>query len=180
MEHYNIIVACDPNGAIGINNTIPWKIKDDMKLFKNITSNTSNKHSKNVVVMGRKTWESIPEKFRPLSKRINIILSNTLQCDADFCNKYKNTFVFNDFEHILKFIKKNKLSMSINNVFFIGGVSIYNLALKQKPQYLHISHVKNRYIADIFLPIKNITRDYEVIFTKEYEQFTYKLYSRVG
>jgi hypothetical protein len=54
-----VIVAFDNNGGIGFNNIIPWKCRDDMKHFKEVTSG-------HVVIMGRKTWSSLPDKFKDL------------------------------------------------------------------------------------------------------------------
>ena len=65
-----IIVAMSNNGVIGVNNSIPWHVPADMKRFKQVTSG-------HVVIMGRNTWESIPERFRPLSGRENIVLSRS-------------------------------------------------------------------------------------------------------
>ena len=67
----NIIVAyMFPNRGIGNAGTIPWHIPEDITHFKTLTT---DKKYVNIVVMGRKTWESIPEKHKPLSNRINII-----------------------------------------------------------------------------------------------------------
>jgi len=76
---FKIVVAHDLNRGIGKNNGLPWHIKEDMRYFKKLSTETSNKKKKNVVIMGRKTYESIPEKFRPLEDRINIILSKTMK-----------------------------------------------------------------------------------------------------
>ena len=64
---FNLIVALCKNNGIGKNGDIPWKITKDLKYFKDVTSFNKNS-GENVVIMGRKTWESIPEKFKPLSK----------------------------------------------------------------------------------------------------------------
>ena len=68
----NVIVAVDDKLGIGKNNKLPWDIPEDLAHFKNIT--TKFETLENVVLMGRNTWESIPNKFRPLKDRINIIL----------------------------------------------------------------------------------------------------------
>ena len=92
----SIIVAHSNSGGIGINGTIPWKIKKDMAYFKDITNNVFNEDGlvdnikndnekkfckKNAVIMGRKTYQSIPEKFRPLDNRYNLVLSSTEPTD---------------------------------------------------------------------------------------------------
>ena len=64
-----IIVAYDLNRLIGADNTLIWHIPDDLKRFKELTMG-------NICVMGRNTWESIPEKFRPLAGRKNIVVTS--------------------------------------------------------------------------------------------------------
>ena len=65
----SLIVAMTPEGVIGRNNSIPWRLPSDMKRFKEVTLR------ERAVIMGRKTWESLPEKFRPLPERHNIVLT---------------------------------------------------------------------------------------------------------
>lgn len=66
-----MVVAYDEEGGIGKDGKLPWHVAEDMRFFKEVTSGGT-------VVMGRKTWESIPAKFRPLPGRRNIVLSSTL------------------------------------------------------------------------------------------------------
>lgn len=63
-----LLAAISKNNCIGKHGEIPWNIPEDMKRVKNLTTG-------NVIVMGRKTWESIPDKFRPLPNRINIVIT---------------------------------------------------------------------------------------------------------
>ena len=73
---FSCIVAASKNTfGIGYENTIPWHISADLVHFKNITTETSSPTLQNAVIMGRRTYESIPSKFRPLKNRLNIILS---------------------------------------------------------------------------------------------------------
>lgn len=69
-----LILARSQNGTIGQNNTLPWHLPEDLAHFKKTTMGSP-------VIMGRKTWESIPQKFRPLPGRMNFVLSNTLELD---------------------------------------------------------------------------------------------------
>ena len=64
---YNVIVAIDNDNGIGKNGTMPWRVPEDVAWFKKITTG-------HTVIMGRKTWESIPKKFRPLPDCNNIVL----------------------------------------------------------------------------------------------------------
>lgn len=73
-----IIVACTSTGGIGKDGNLPWKLAGDMAYFKRTTMDTGKEDAanlRNAVVMGRKTWESIPAKFRPLAGRLNVVLS---------------------------------------------------------------------------------------------------------
>ncbi len=68
MHQISLVAAISKNNCIGKDNTLPWDIPADMKRVKELTIGRN-------VIMGRKTWESIPEKFRPLPKRKNIIIT---------------------------------------------------------------------------------------------------------
>lgn len=73
-----LVVAATKDGfGIGKDGTMPWKLPGDMAYFKELTSRTRDSSKQNAVIMGRKTWESIPAKFRPLKDRINIVLSSS-------------------------------------------------------------------------------------------------------
>lgn len=72
---FQLVVAATRKLGIGKNGSMPWKLPGDMAYFKEITSKTADSAKQNAVVMGRKTWESIPPKFRPLPGRINVVLT---------------------------------------------------------------------------------------------------------
>lgn len=71
-----LIWAQAPNGVIGRDNAIPWRVPEDMKHFREITAGSA-------VLMGRRTWESLPARFRPLPGRRNLVLSRTPQEGAE-------------------------------------------------------------------------------------------------
>ncbi len=76
-----LIVAVSENGYIGVNGDLPWRIKSDMMRFKDLTSGSGN--DTNAVIMGRKTWDSLPDLHRPLSDRINIVLTKQIGWEQD-------------------------------------------------------------------------------------------------
>ena len=81
----NLVVAYTFNKqGIGKSDSIPWDIPEDIKHFKKLTSPNDDIYNFSIVIMGRKTWQSIPDKFKPLNNRFNIILSND-------CNYNTNT-----------------------------------------------------------------------------------------
>ena len=75
-----IIVAVAQNGVIGAEGRIPWRLPDDLKRFSKLTKGDGS----NAVIMGRKTWESIPAKYRPLPGRKNFVVSSRAQTGADY------------------------------------------------------------------------------------------------
>lgn len=101
----NIIAAIDKNRGLGYNNNLLCYLPDDLKNFKKLTNG-------NIVIMGRKTFESLPVK--PLKNRINVVLTN----DESF--EYEGVFVEHSLEDVL--IKYKNLQ---KDVFIIGGSSIY-------------------------------------------------------
>jgi dihydrofolate reductase len=109
--NFELIVASDKNGVIGNNNTIPWHIPEDLKHFRQLTLN-------NIVVMGRKTFESLPNG--PLKDRINIVITQNP-------HQYKNTdsVIFTNMENVFDVIKHN--NNTNKKIFIIGGSDIYKL-----------------------------------------------------
>ena len=141
-KKFNIIVAHDLNYGIGVNNQIPWHLPVDMSYFKEKTT-ASEESKKNAVIMGRKTWESIPEKFRPLPNRLNIILSKTQ-------SKIDGIDTSNSFDDALQICNENK---TIDNIFVIGGSQIYEEAIKHKQcDTLFITKVYKSCECDAFFP----------------------------
>jgi len=109
----NIILACDLNGGIGKNNSIPWHFSSDMQYFKKITTHTEIPGKKNAIIMGRKTWDSLPTK--PLKDRINVVIS-TRDCHTNLA------YCATDINSALDFVYNNN---EIDNIWVIGGTSIY-------------------------------------------------------
>src|SRR5688572_4040392 len=78
---FGIVVAADQNRCIGKDQTLPWNLPGDMRRFRELTTKSRHPNLLNALIMGRRTWESLPEKSRPLAKRINIVL--TRQADYE-------------------------------------------------------------------------------------------------
>jgi dihydrofolate reductase len=105
----SLIVAIGKNNQMGINNSLPWRLKDDLKNFKKVTEGHS-------VLMGRKTFESIG---KPLPNRTNIIISRSANFSVEGCK------VFNSVEDGISFAK----DMNETELFIIGGREIYEYCL---------------------------------------------------
>jgi len=128
------------------NNSLPWRLKNEMNYFTRITSNVKNPNFKNVVVIGRKTWESIPKKYRPLSGRINIILSKTL-CSSDVPD---DVVIKPSLDDALAHI--STLS-DIEDIYICGGCSVYEEAVKSPLcDRIYLTHVDGDFGCDAFFP----------------------------
>ena len=134
---YKLIVAMDNLKGIGLNNKLPWSfIKEDMKIFRNLTTGDGN----NAVVMGKNTFLSLPNI---LKNRINIVLSKDLKE-----SNRENVFIIRSIEELLEFIK-NKYS----EVWIIGGSSIYKEFLnKDLINEMYITEINNSYNCDCYFP----------------------------
>lgn len=119
--NFTAIVAMDRLRGIGRAGTMPWQLPTDLKYFARITkgaSATTPKAIPNTVIMGRKTWDSIPERFRPLAERTNIVISRQADFQAAGCS------LASSFEQALAMVQEGSAC------FVIGGAMIYTLALQ--------------------------------------------------
>jgi len=138
------IAAIDDKNGIGIKNTLPWDLKKDMAHFQETTLKTKDPEKKNMVIMGRPTWESIPQKHRPLKGRVNIVLSRELDYKAKGAN------VFNDLDKAFEFADKNN---QIETIFIIGGASVYTTTINHpRITGLYITRVNRVFNCDAFYP----------------------------
>jgi dihydrofolate reductase len=132
----SIIVAVSNNNVIGKNNNLIWHLPNDMKFFK---ESTKGHH----VIMGRKNFESIPHKYRPLPNRTNIIITRKNNYIAEGC------FIVNSMKEALKIAKQNKE----NEAFIIGGGEIYNLSLKLDIiDKIYLTQIDAEFDGDTFFP----------------------------
>lgn len=145
IKKFNIILALDSENGLGKNWDLAWRISEDMKYFKNIT--VWEWKSKNAIIMWRKTWDSIPEKYRPLPDRINCILSRWFDFEDNFWEIRK----FSSFESALE-----KLSSDENvwEIFIIWWAQIYNIALKNPNLWkIYLTRVKWNFDCDVFVDL---------------------------
>ena len=139
----NLIAAVDKNWAIGKDNKLLVQIPMDMKFFRETTTGK-------VVVMGRKTLESFPNKM-PLPKRINIVLSK------DESYQVKGAIVVHSKEELLKELK----NYAKEDIFIIGGESVYKLMLPYC-NVVHVTKIDYTYEADSFFPNLDALKEWKI------------------
>ena len=133
-KEIKIIAAYSENRIIGKDGKIPWRIPEDIKRFKDLTI-------PHPVIMGRKTYESIPDKFKPLPQRQNIVLSKS----SDF-SPGKGVIVARSLNEAIE--KAHNID---NEVFVIGGQNIYEQALPLSSR-MYLTEIKLNYQGDSFFP----------------------------
>jgi dihydrofolate reductase len=147
MISFSIIVAADSKLGIGKNDGLPWHLPADLKHFKEITSSESSDKRRNVVVMGRKTWESIPEKFRPLANRLNVVISRQTHLILP-----AGVVQATSLEGALNFLRE-KDGFHIGEVFVIGGAQIFSQAVVHPAcDKIYLTRIEQEFECDAFFP----------------------------
>lgn len=138
-----LIVATDLKGGIGLKGKLPWNLPGDMEFFKKTTIKTENTQYRNMVVMGRVTWESIPEKHRPLKGRKNVVITRNKDFKAD-----DSVTVAHSIEQALKAADDR-----VADIFVIGGAKIFEQFMrKQRIDGVYLTRIKKEYQCDTFFP----------------------------
>jgi len=161
-------IACiNVNNAIGTNNGLLFNIKKDTQLFRQKTTHTDDPLKKNAVLMGRKTFYSIPKKYRPLENRLNIIISNN---NYTFIKKdhltNKNMFVFNTIKQSIQFIKNRS---DIETLYIIGGRQIYKY-------FIDNNYLDEIYISEVIYPKIDIGTVFFPAISNNYKCITKETY----
>lgn len=136
IKQLSLIAALDAANGIGKDNDLMWNLPADMRFFKETTKG-------HVVIMGRKNYDSIPEKYRPLAGRTNVVLSRKPNFEAPDC------LVFDSFENCVASLEL----APDQKAFIIGGAEIYKLALESGLVHeMYLTHIDKTYGADTFFP----------------------------
>lgn len=127
-----LIAAVARNGVIGKDNALPWHLPEDLKHFKQLTTG-------HTVIMGRKTWESLPERFRPLPGRLNIVVTRNAGYVAP------GATVVTSLE------AAQKVGAGGTPLFVIGGAELYAHALPLA-QRLELTEIDAQIVGDAYFP----------------------------
>ncbi|MDB5457557.1 MAG: Dihydrofolate reductase [Caulobacter sp.] len=129
-------VARSLNGVIGRGGDLPWRLKSDLAIFKAMTLSKP-------IIMGRKTWDSLPKK--PLPGRTNIVLSR----DGSF--EPPQALVCETFLEALEIAKEQAQEDGVDEVCVIGGAALFEMALP-KAKRLYLTEVQAQVEGDVFFP----------------------------
>lgn len=131
----SLIAALSKNRVIGRNNDLPWHLPDDMKYFM---QTTKGHH----VIMGRKNYDSIPQKFRPLPNRTNIVVTHQKNFMASNCK------IVNTIETGIAMAR----AATETELFIIGGSEIYALGLPYANR-LYLTEIESTIEGDTYFPV---------------------------
>ncbi|CAG9460487.1 unnamed protein product [Pedinophyceae sp. YPF-701] len=152
---FQVVVAATRQMGIGLKGALPWKLPGDMRYFKELTMKTSHHTLKNAVIMGRMTWESIPERFRPLAGRINIVLTrNPDELPPSLAGACSSgaARVAASLDAALESLTGPEGS-AVEHVFVIGGGQVYEDAIRHPSlEAVHLTQVDTDYECDTHFP----------------------------
>ncbi|GIU95693.1 MAG: dihydrofolate reductase [Gaiellaceae bacterium] len=137
-----VAAAIARNGVIGRNGTIPWRLPEDLRRFRELTTG-------HAVVMGRRTWESLPDRFRPLPSRRNVVVTRNPDWAAEGAERAGSL------EEALALLEDARL------VFVIGGAEIYAAAIPLADE-LALTEIDAQIEGDTFFPAWDPTEFEEV------------------
>ena len=148
----NLITAVGENLEIGLNNDLLWHLPRDMRFFTETTKG-------HCVIMGRKNWDSIPLKYRPLKGRTNVVVSRKEDLQLD------GAIVVKSIEEGIELARNTEKE----DVYIIGGGQIYTLALENDlVDTMYITWVHQRFDADTFFPSFE-PKDWDLISEEHFE-----------
>jgi dihydrofolate reductase len=128
----SLVAAVARNGVIGRDNAIPWRIAEDLERFKVLTTG-------HAVVMGRRTWDSLPDRFRPLPGRRNVVITSNETWQAEGAERAGS---LRDALRLLE---------GAPEVFVIGGATLYTEALRLADELL-LTEIDAEVEGDTFFP----------------------------
>ncbi|KAI1752392.1 dihydrofolate reductase [Xylaria castorea] len=159
-----LVVAATRNMGIGRNGTLPWTgLKKEMAYFARVTKRLSsflnqdgNPPAMNAVIMGRKTWDSIPPKFRPLKGRLNIVISRShAESPATNIDAETEAVKVGSLEQAIQYLQSGSTAAQTGRVFVIGGAQIYAAALRLKEaRRVLLTRVMSDFECDTFFPLQ--------------------------
>ncbi len=155
------IVAAAENRVIGVNNTLPWHLSNDLKRFKVLTEGKP-------VLMGRNTFLSLPEEVRPLPRRENNVLSKEWFGNPDLRTYLGRIYAYDSLESALAGLYVRHPS---SEIMVIGGESVYKATMGMISS-LHLTTVHTHVFGEAFFPEID-RREWEVVSKEEYEDSEY-------
>ncbi len=144
---FAIIAAVDRVRGIGKQGGLSWRLPSDLKHFAEITKGVSDPVRQNAVIMGRKTWESLPEKIRPLPGRLNVVVTSA----TSYKLQATGLVVVSSLDEALKEVVRPE--HHVERAFVMGGGQLYAAAIQHPAcERLYLTEVEGEFGCDVFFP----------------------------
>lgn len=157
------IAAMDEGRVIGIDNKLPWSIPEDLKRFSALTTG-------HTVLMGRNTYDSLPPKYRPLPKRLNIVISRNQNLPLP-----KEVLQYASPEVAIRDFLADKINAPTSSLWIVGGAQIYQATRPYWTElYLTLVHSRNK--GDTYFP--DFEKDFTLVENDDRSGFSFQLYKR--
>lgn len=151
-----LIVAATHTLGIGKNGSLPWRLREDLSYFSRVTKRTSITATRqNALIMGRKTWDSLPSEFRPLPHRINVVMSRRekLEPGGGGGGGRGGAYIAGSLDEALSIIDSIGGGPA-NKLFVIGGAQVYAAALAHtRATSVLMTTVQGEFDCDTFFPV---------------------------
>lgn len=162
------IAAMDRARVIGFKDVLPWSIKEDMQRFRALTANSP-------VLMGRKTFESLPGKFKPLPNRTNIVVSRNEELLSKLRINWPEVITSTDLDLLISNFKEVQ-GKNWSVLWIIGGAEIYGATLPYWDE-VYLTLVEGNHIGDAYFP--RFEEDFKIENQEVREGYTFLKYKRV-
>lgn len=141
----NLIYAKSKNNIVGNQGALPWHIPEDLVYFNTMTRGAP-------VVMGSKTWTSLPDRFKPLPGRFNTVMTTNPFLVSEIVSKGAVAFGDKNNQDIKSVIRYFKDTHRHPQIWIIGGSAIYAQALPYA-NYAYVTEIDAEYLGDTFAPV---------------------------
>ncbi len=160
------IVAMDQGRVIGMDGGIPWRLPEDLRRFSSLTSG-------HTVVMGRKTYDSLPTKYRPLPNRLNVVITR----DAEKLRPKlpEGVQVSANPDEFLQQCKNGSREIQGEIVWVIGGEELYRLLLPQCDE-IELTQLESSHDGDAFFP--SFEDEFVLADEEKYPGFSFQRWQR--
>ncbi|KAF1925685.1 uncharacterized protein M421DRAFT_103002 [Didymella exigua CBS 183.55] len=192
-----LILAATPSLGIGNAGGLPWpQLRKEMGYFARVTKRVSRpstgkgaaagtmpgQRRVNAVVMGRKTWDSIPAKFRPLKGRVNVVITRSVEGlqsqlreteDGGRIDDAERPLVAGSVADALSLLQSESVGAEVDKVMVIGGASIYEQALRlQEARHVLLTKIQEEYECDTFFSEDLQSGEWAKASLQELKEFT--------
>jgi dihydrofolate reductase/thymidylate synthase len=170
MKHFkdvtSKVISTNETFFQSLNNNFTFSSKEF--IYQNMKDKFAQSNKKNLVIMGRNTWDSLPEKFQPLPDRINVILSSNEKFHKKISNKNnKELFTADSIDSVFKLANELKIKNLMNEIFVIGGSKVYAEFLENYPELCKVifqTNIEKEYESDTFF---NTPKEFQPLFVSK-------------